>query len=301
MRAQAFRADILMLVTAIIWGAAFVAQKIGMDHIGPFLYSALRFFIGALIIAPFVLRHARQDTSNEPMMSSGLLIGGVAMGIVLSIAINIQQVGLIYTTVTNSGFITGLYVIFVPMFALLIGQKTGLGTWVGAALAVAGMVLLSVNEDYHVALGDWIQLAGAAMWAVHVLVVGIYAGRYNAIRLALVQFVVCALVSLVLAMVYEEIVVDAIISAGPALLYGGVLAVGVGFTLQVVAQKHAIASHAAIILSLEAVFAALTGALILGESLTANGYIGCSLMLAGMLCAQLWTSKEQLELKPALN
>lgn len=301
MRAQTFRADMLMLVTAIIWGAAFVAQKIGMDHIGPFLYSALRFFIGALIIAPLVLRHARQDTSNEPVMSSGLLIGGVAMGIALSIAINIQQVGLIYTTVTNSGFITGLYVIFVPMFAFLIGQKTGLGTWVGAAVAVAGMVLLSVNEDYHVALGDWIQLAGAAMWAVHVLVVGIYAGRYNAIRLAFVQFVVCAVVSLVLAIIYEEIVVDAIISAGPALLYGGVLAVGVGFTLQVVAQKHAIASHAAIILSLEAVFAALTGALILGESLTANGYIGCSLMLAGMLCAQLWPSKEQLELKPALN
>lgn len=291
MRSQALRADILMLITAAIWGAAFVAQRLGMDAIGPFLYTGLRFALGALVLLPllYLLPHGEH---HEPM-NRGLLLGGVLMGLALSLGINLQQVGLLFTSVTNSGFITGLYVIIVPLLGLLLGHRTGMGTWIGALLAVGGMFLLSVGDNFQVARGDWLQLAGAVVWGVHVLLVGFFASRHDPVRLAILQFITCAVISLALALVLEDIRLDAIVSAGPAILYGGVIAVAIGYTLQVVAQKHAIASHAAIILSLEAVFAAIAGALMLSESLHARGYLGCALMFVGMLVAQLWPQRHE--------
>ena len=216
------------------------------------------------------------------------LLGGLAMGLALTLGMNLQQVGLLFTSVTNSGFITGLYVIIVPLLGLVIGHKTGLGIWLGAGLAVVGMFLLSVGDSFQVASGDWLQLAGAFVWALHVLLVGHFASRHDPLQLALIQFAVCGLISLLLALVFEPILLTAIQAALPAILYGGLLGVCVGFTLQVVAQKDAIASHAAVILSMEALFAALFGALLLGEVLSFKGYIGCALMFAGMLLAQLW-------------
>ncbi|MBX9764739.1 MAG: DMT family transporter [Pseudomonadaceae bacterium] len=295
MRSHALRADLLMIITAMIWGSAFVAQRLGMDSIGPFLYSGLRFGLAALILLP-VLRWLETRSSNstraplEPL-NRQLLRGGVLMGLALALGINLQQVGLLFTSVTNSGFITGLYVIIVPLLGLFIGHKTGLGIWLGASLAVVGMFLLSVGDGFVVASGDWLQLAGAFVWGVHVLLVGFFAGRHDPLRLALVQFITCAVISLLLALIFEEIQWQSIIAAGPAILYGGVFGVAIGFTLQVVAQKDAIASHAAIILSLEAVFAAIAGALLLGETLELRGYFGCALMFAGMLLAQLWPKK----------
>ncbi|MEE1892083.1 DMT family transporter [Pseudomonas otitidis] len=291
MRSQALRADILMLITAAIWGAAFVAQRLGMDAIGPFLYTGLRFALGALVLLPLLYLLPRGE-HHEPM-NRGLLLGGVLMGLALSLGINLQQVGLLFTSVTNSGFITGLYVIIVPLLGLLLGHRTGMGTWIGALLAVGGMFLLSVGDNFQVARGDWLQLAGAVVWGVHVLLVGFFASRHDPVRLAILQFITCAVISLALALVLEDIRLDAIVSAGPAILYGGVIAVAIGYTLQVVAQKHAIASHAAIILSLEAVFAAIAGALMLSESLHARGYLGCALMFVGMLVAQLWPQRRE--------
>lgn len=291
MRSQALRADILMLITAAIWGAAFVAQRLGMDAIGPFLYTGLRFALGAVVLLPLLYLLPRGE-HHEPM-NRGLLLGGVLMGLALSLGINLQQVGLLFTSVTNSGFITGLYVIIVPLLGLLLGHRTGMGTWIGALLAVGGMFLLSVGDNFQVARGDWLQLAGAVVWGVHVLLVGFFASRHDPVRLAILQFITCAVISLALALVLEDIRLDAIVSAGPAILYGGVIAVAIGYTLQVVAQKHAIASHAAIILSLEAVFAAIAGALMLSESLHARGYLGCALMFVGMLVAQLWPQRHE--------
>ncbi|MGY4490208.1 DMT family transporter [Pseudomonas sp. TE3610] len=291
MRRQALRADLLMLLTAMIWGSGFIAQTLGMNHIGPFLYSGLRFALGSLCLLPLVIGRRTSQPPREPFMTRGLWIGGVVMGLALTLGINLQQVGLLFTSVTNSGFITGLYVIVVPVLGMLMGHKTGTGTWLGAGLAVAGMFLLSVGDNFQVSSGDWLQLIGAFVWGAHVVLVGIFASRHDPIRLAFLQFATCAVVSLLLALVLEPIGLDAIIAAGPALLYGGIVAVGIGYTLQVVAQKDAIASHAAIILSLEAVFAAIAGAWLLGESLQMRGYVGCALMLAGMLIAQLWPQR----------
>ena len=293
MRSQALRADFLMLITAMIWGTAFVAQRIGMDNIGPFLFTGLRFALGALALLPLVIYQGRTAARHEPFLQRGLILGGLSMGLALTLGINLQQVGLLFTSVTNSGFITGLYVIVVPLLGLAIGHKTGLGTWLGAFLAVAGMALLSIGEDFTVASGDWIQLAGAFVWGVHVLLVSFFVSRHDAIRLAFLQFATCAVVSLLLALIFEDINPASIWLAGPALIYGGLFAVAVGYTLQVVAQKHAIASHAAIILSLEAVFAAIAGALFLEESLTLRSYMGCVLMFIGMLAAQLWPRKPE--------
>ncbi|MFJ3525295.1 DMT family transporter [Pseudomonas sp. NPDC090203] len=292
MQRHALRADLLMLLTAMIWGSGFVAQTAGMDHIGPYLFSGLRFALGSICLLPLILRRPASGPAPEPLMTRGLLQGGIVMGIALALGINLQQVGLLFTSVTNAGFITGLYVIVVPLLGLLLGHKTGMGTWLGCVLAVIGMFLLSVGDNFHVASGDWLQLIGAFVWGGHVILVGLFASRHDPIRLAFLQFATCSVISLILAVIFEPIALDSIIAAGPALLYGGVFAVGVGYTLQVVAQKHAIASHAAIILSLEAVFAAIAGAWFLGEALQLRGYVGCALMLAGMLLAQLWPRKE---------
>jgi len=289
MRTHALRADLLMLLTAIIWGSAFIAQRLGMDTIGPFLYTGLRFALASIALLPIILWLERRIEHREPeSVNPGLLRGGLIMGLALTLGMNLQQVGLLFTSVTNSGFITGLYVIIVPLIGLFLGHKTGLGIWLGAGLAVLGMFLLSVGDSFQVASGDWLQLAGAFVWGVHVLLVGHFASRHDPLQLALIQFSVCAVISLLLAVVFEPIQLPAIMAAVPAILYGGLLGVCVGFTLQVVAQKDAIASHAAIILSLEAVFAAIFGALLLGESLSVKGYFGCALMFAGMLLAQLW-------------
>jgi drug/metabolite transporter (DMT)-like permease len=284
----ALRADLLMLLTAMIWGSSFVAQRLGMEGIGPFLYSGLRFALAVIVLLPVVLLLKRRNAQTSTAISRPLLLSGVLMGTVLALGINLQQVGLLFTSVTNSGFITGLYVIIVPLLSLLTGHKAGPGIWLGALLAVTGMLLLSVGEGFQVASGDWLQLAGAFVWGLHVLIVSLFASRHDALLLAIVQLFTCALLSLLLALLFEDTHSASIGQALPAILYGGVLGVAVGFTLQVVAQKHAIASHAAIILSLEAVFAALFGALLLGESLTLKGYIGCALMFGGMLLAQLW-------------
>jgi len=301
MRSNSLRADLLMLLTAMIWGSVFVAQRLGMDAIGPFLYTGLRFALAVIVLLPIIHWLEKRNRQSAPVakLNRQLLRGGVLMGLALALGINLQQVGLLFTTVTNSGFITGLYVIVVPLLGLFIGHKTGLGIWLGACLAVVGMFLLSVGEGFVVASGDWLQLAGAFVWGVHVLLVGFFASRHDPLRLAVVQFATCALISLALALVLEEIRLEAILAAGPALLYGGILGVAVGFTLQVVAQKDAIASHAAIIFSLEAVFAAIAGAWMLGESLDLKGYFGCALMFAGMLLAQLWPRKLPLAAVPA--
>ncbi len=281
MNRRVWQADALLLFTAMIWGTGFVAQRLGMDAVGPMLFNALRFALGALVLLPFVMR-----PGFVVQLGAGLR-GGIAAGAVLFCGAAFQQVGIIYTSVANAGFITGLYVIFVPLIGLALGHRTPSGTWLGATLAVVGLYFLSVTESFTVVYGDALQLAGALFWAAHVLVLGHYATRINPLQLAFLQFVVCSLISLVAALITEEIDMASIQAASGAILYSGLVAVGVGYTLQVVGQKKAPPAHAAILLSLEAVFAALAGWLILGETLGLRALLGCALMLCGMLVAQL--------------
>ncbi len=293
MERQVLKADWLLLLTALIWGTAFVAQRAGMEHVGPFTFNGVRFALGALVLLPLALR-------SKPLVPSGnegpalqgaprgaSIWGGGLAGVVLFVAAALQQVGLVYTTAGKAGFITGLYVIIVPLMGLFWGFRPGWGGWLGACLAVAGLYLLSVTEDFTLARGDFLELLGAFFWAAHVLILGWLSPRVRRIRLACTQFAVCALLSLIAASAVETIAWSGIRAAAVPILYGGLLSVGVAYTLQVVAQRHAPPVHAAVILSLEAVFAALAGWLILGEVLGLRGIVGCGLMLSGMLAAQL--------------
>jgi len=282
------KSDAVLMLTAVIWGFAFVAQRVGMDYVGPFTFNGIRFALGTVVLIPFILRNnaSRHSRSDGGFKYPGW--GGALAGAALFTGASLQQVGLVYTTAGNAGFITGLYVVIVPMLGLFFRQRTHFGTWLGALLAASGLYLLSVGEGFSVAFGDFLELLGAFFWAGHVLIIGWLSPRMNAFKLAFVQFAACSILSLFAAALFEVVDVSAIIGAAVPIVYGGALSVGVAYTLQVVAQKHAHPAHAAILLSLEAVVAAVGGWLLLGEIFTPRGYVGCGLMLTGMLLSQLW-------------
>jgi drug/metabolite transporter (DMT)-like permease len=211
---------------------------------------------------------------------------GLVCGSVLFAAASLQQVGIVYTTAGKAGFITGLYVVLVPLSGLLWRQKAGWSRWVGAGLALAGLYLLSVTRGLTIARGDFLVLLSALFWTAHVQLIGWFSPKTDSLVLASIQFAVCALFSLVVALATETVVLEGILRAAVPILYGGLCSVGIAYTLQVVIQKTAHPAHAAIILSLEGAFAVLGGWLILGEVLSLRGLIGCALMLSGMIVSQ---------------
>lgn len=283
------RANLLLLLTALIWGAAFVAQRMGMDHMGPLTFNGVRFALGTLALLPLIGHMETRRTMPAASMQT-LIRGGLLMGGALFLGAWLQQFGLCFTTAGKAGFITGLYVVFVPLIGVFLGHRYGLGTWGGAGLAIAGMYLLSVHETFSIGKGDALVLLSAVFWGVHVILVGALTrglAAVDAIRLAAVQFAVCSLLSLFGAALFEEISLAGLWAGIIPILYGGLMSVGVAYTLQVVAQRDARPAPAAIILSLEAVFAVLTGWIMLGETLTTQAMLGCLLMLGGMTWSQV--------------
>ncbi len=289
--------DLLLLLVALIWGMGFVAQRVGMEHLGPYAFNGIRFLLGGLCLLPIVLR--RQKVANPGNRQIPLLYAGGAAGVVLFAGATLQQVGIQFTTAGKAGFITGLYVVIVPIIGLFFRQKTSAGTWFGAVLATTGMYLLSVRGLMTVDPGDLLVLIGAVFWALHVLLLGYLSPRTVPVRLAMVQFFVCGLLSLLVAFFIETITLSAIRQAAVPIFYGGVISVGAGYTLQVVVQRKAHPAHAAILLSLESAFAALGGWWLLNEYLTLRGMVGCGLMLAGMLISQLWPTAKTTDRNPS--
>jgi len=277
----------LLLLTAAIWGFAFVAQRVGMNYVGPFTFNGVRFALGSLTLLPFlIVTERRQPRSN--LSRKTMILGCGITGGVLFMGASLQQVGLIYTTAGKAGFITGLYVVMVPIFGLVLRQHTDVGTWIGAVLAAMGLYFLSVTEQFTIQYGDLLVLIGAFFWTVHVLIIGWLSPRMNPVKIAFIQFVICSVLSLIVALFTEVIVMTKIYQAAIPIIYGGAFSVGIAYTLQVVAQKNANPAHAAIILSMETVFAAMGGWIILNEILSPREISGCVLMLAGMLLSQLW-------------
>lgn len=280
--------DAILLMVALIWGFGFVAQRVGMDHVGPYTFNGLRFLLGGCCLIPLVLRR-----TGQPVITGKKQINvwkaGLLAGLFLFAGATLQQVGLQYTTAGKAGFITGLYVVFVPMIGLFFGQRTNTGTWVGAMFAVIGLYLLSIHGGVSIAFGDLLEVFGAVFWACHVLVLGYLSPRTSPVKLAMVQFFVCGFLSLGVALATETISLAGISGAAIPIFYGGVISVGAGYTLQVVVQRTAHPAHAAILLSLESPFAALGGWLLLNEYLSGRGFLGCALMLFGMLISQLWS------------
>jgi drug/metabolite transporter (DMT)-like permease len=258
-----------------------------MNYIGPLTFNGVRFALGAIVLLPLACRINMKPKASsnlpQPMAITQLFWGGGLAGLVLFVAATLQQVGLVYTTAGKAGFITGLYVIIVPLMGLFLGHRTGWGGWMGACLATVGLYLLSVTEYLTFAPGDLWELFGAFFWAVHVLILGWLSPRMDQIKLAFTQYAVCAFLSLLFAVFSETITFNGLQQASVPILYGGILSVGLAYTLQVVAQRDAPPIHASVILSMEAVFAALAGWLVLDEIMSFRNLIGCVLIFTGIL------------------
>jgi len=281
-RRERLRAELLLLLVALLWGSAFVAQRLGMEQVGPFAFNTARFAVGALTLIPVLgWRRLRAIRRAE-------LGGGAILGLLLFAAASFQQIGLIWTTAGKAGFITGLYVVIVPLLLAVTWQEwAGWMSWLCAGLATVGLFLLSAQVNFRLAPGDGWVLGSAVIWALHVIGIGRIAPGRDPLRLALVQFAICSLLSFPSGLLLEPGTWPGLLLAAPAVLYAGVVSIGLGYTGQVVAQRHTKPTHAAIILSLESVFAALFGWLMLEETLSPQQLAGCALMLAGMLLAQL--------------
>lgn len=271
------KADLQLLLAAAIWGFAFVAQRHGMKYVTPFFFNAVRFLLAAVVIFPLI----KEKFTKEEILT------GLQLGVILFTAANLQQVGIVHTTAGKAGFITGMYIVFVPIIGSLGGENSSFRTWLGVASAVIGLYFMSIKKDFTIETGDSLVLMCAFVFAVHVRMVGKFSRMYSAIKLAFLQYLTVGLLSVPVWIVHEQASVSGWEHSIIAILYGGVLSAGIAYTLQIHAQRHAPAADCAIILSLEGAFAGIGGFLILGESFSLKMLAGASLMLTGAVLAAL--------------
>jgi len=283
-------AIIMLWVTSAIWGFAFVAQRAGMEFIGPFTFNGIRFLLGSISLLPllFWMKYKQKRPATK---QTNIIKGGLSAGLILFIGASLQQAGMVYTEAGKAGFITGFYVILVPLIGIFIGQHITKLLWMGAFIALAGLYLLTIHGPFVLQKGDLLILLSALFWALHVQLINKLVDTHSALPLSAFQFAVCGILSLAAASIFETINLDTILLAFWPLLYGGLMSVGIAYTLQVVAQQHVHPAYASIILSFETVFAVLGGWLLLGEMLSLRNLAGCLLMLAGIVIVQVWGSK----------
>ena len=276
------RYEALLFITAAIWGTGFVAQRLGMQNLGPLAYNAARFAVGSMALVPLLFLRRVPFSMFAASIKPGVLAGSV-----LAIAAGFQQAGLQYTSAGKAGFITGLYVVLVPIAAIFVGKKTSIHVWTGAALALAGLYVLSVSGTMELNRGDVLVFVSTFFWTSHIMVLDRWASKVDPVSLACVQFGVASAFFWIGTIVFESPAFnDFVVSALP-IAYGGLFSIGIAYTLQAVGQSKAHPSRAAIIMSLESPFAAIAGFLILGERLGLRELAGCALMLGGMILAQL--------------
>ena len=289
MKNKKLAGSLLLLLTALIWGCAFVSQRIGMSYVQPFTFNSIRTFIGGLFLIPFIPVFCR----NKPMLPPKgqerkvLLTGGLVCGLLLCLATNLQQVGLQYTTAGKGGFITSLYIVLVPCLGLFIGQRIGKALWAAVVLAVMGLYLLCMGERLVLERGDFYILLCALTFAFHILAVGYYATRTDGIKLSCLQFLISGAVGMVLMFIFETPRVNDILACTLPILYAGIFSCGLAYTFQIIGQKHVDPTVASLLMSFESVFAALSGAVILGEHLSLKELSGCILMFCAVILAQL--------------
>jgi drug/metabolite transporter (DMT)-like permease len=280
------QANFILVVTAAIWGAAFVSQNLAMAHMGPYWFVAIRFLIGFLVVLPFAIRENRRAETplNRRDLGAFAVIGIALLGGAVS-----QQIGMLTTSVTNASFLTGLYVVIVPVLSvILLRRMPHWIIWPAAAMALAGIFYLSGGELSRLVVGDFWMILCALCFGVQVLLVGMFVGGSNRpLGLSATQFLVAGLGALSIAILAEPITWDGLLAAGPHILYAGVVSSGIAYTLQVVGQRWTTAPQAAIFLASESLFGALFGALLLGERISLVGYAGCALIFAAMILVEI--------------
>ncbi len=294
--------EVLLLTAAIIWGSGFVAQRKAMDGMQPFAFIALRFFMGCLVLLPaLIAKGSSGELASVPRQSLEVfirkqLLPGVIMGSLMFAGTSMQQLGIMTTTASKAGFLTSLYLVLVPIIGLFLGKKSNVWVWMGMVLALTGVYFLSVDQEFSIQSGDIFMIIGALFWAIQILALDHFGSKMDSLELAFGQFLVTAILGLIVSLLIESGPMVPGIDAWVPLLYSGVIAVGIGFTLQVFGQNKVDPALAALIMSLEAVFALLGGMLLLGERLSGREWFGCVLMLSGVILVQLRGQQQKVDL-----
>lgn len=281
------------MLAALIWGSAFIFQKMGMDYIGPFLFGFFRFTLGALALLPVIWisgkvndrKQKKEETTS--FRDKTLLAGALLCGLANFIAGSLQQVGIVYTTAGKAGFITSMDIVIVPILLIFLKKKVAPATWLGVAIACFGLYLLCITEGFTIQLGDGLVMGCAVAYSFQILLIDHYSERVDPVKLSCLQFLWAGILSGAVALFAETIDPQAIIDCAVPIIYVAILEVSVAFTLQVVGQKYTPPAIAAIIMSLEALFSAVCGALFLGETLSTKETLGCGLMLLAFIVAQI--------------
>lgn len=304
MEKKSFKNPILLTITAAIWGFAFVAQSVGMKYVEPFTFNCVRNLIGAAVLVPVILILGRSEKTEEKEKAAGgssgkekfmTLRGGICCGMLLFISSGAQQIGMQYTTVGKAGFITAIYIILVPVLGLFFKKKCGILVWFSVILAMAGFYFLTMMGESSFTKGDAYVLVCAFMFSGHILCVDYFAPKANGIKMACTQFLICGILSGIVMFIRETPALANICRAWGPILYAGVLSCGVGYTLQIIGQKNFNPTIAALIMSLESVFSVLAGFMILHQALSVYEVIGCILIFAGIVLAQIpkeWYSQK---------
>ena len=288
MKKKQLQSSLLLLLTAMIWGTAFVAQSVAMDYIEPFTFNAIRFLLGGVVLLPLIALRSRRERGTETGDKKLLWKGGILCGIVLCIASAFQQLGIQGTTVGKTGFITALYIVLVPVFGVFLHKKAGIRLWISVLVAIFGLYLLCMNaEHFSINHYDVILLLCAASFAVQILCVDHFSPKVDPVKLSCIQFLVCSLLSFLMMVLTEHPSMAAVMTAWQPILYAGILSCGVAYTLQVVAQTSLNPVIASLIMSLESVISAIAGWLVLGQHLSGREIAGCVVMFAAIILAQL--------------
>ena len=290
MKTGQMRNSLLLLLTAFIWGAAFVAQSVGGEAVGCFTFNGVRSLIGALVLLPVIwlMDAKKKEELEQKEDQKTLIIGGICCGVMLCIASNFQQFGISFTTVGKAGFITAMYILIVPILGLFMKKKAGFKVWLGVVLAMMGLYLLCMtSESFSLSKGDFLVLICAGFFSLHILIIDYFSPKVDGVRMSCIQFLVCGIISMIMAFIFETPDVSAILSGWLPILYAGVLSCGVAYTLQIVGQKNMDPTVASLILSLESVFSVLAGWLILDQTLSLRELFGCVLMFLAIILAQL--------------
>ena len=303
MKKQQIRNSFILLLTALIWGVAFVAQRVGMDYVEPFTFNSVRSIIGGLFLIPciFVLNKINPEREAEYKAMSPeekkanrkkLLAGGIWCGVVICVASNLQQFGIAYTSVGKAGFITALYIVIVPILGLFFKKKCPPTVWLGVILAVCGLYFLCITEGFSVQLGDFLVFLCALAFSAHIMVIDHYTQLVDGVKMSCIQFLVCGVLSGICMFIFENPSISSILAAWQPVLYAGIMSCGVAYTLQIVGQKGMNPTVASLILSLESVISALAGLVLLNQKLSAREIAGCVFMFAAIILAQLPGSRK---------
>lgn len=291
--------SLLLLLAAVIWGIAFVAQSVGMDYVGGFTFNAVRSLIGSAVLVPLILIPGQNNSDNSETSEAAasttsgiqkrkdLIIGGISCGICLCLASNFQQFGIKYTTVGKAGFITACYIVLVPIIGLFLGKKCSKFIWAAVAMALIGLYLLCITDGFSIGKGDLLVLVCAFLFSIHILVIDHFSPKADGVKLSCIQFLTCGILSAIPALILEHPQIPSILAAWQPILYAGVMSCGVAYTLQIIGQKNMNPTVASLILSMESCISVLAGWIILGQQLSAKEILGCVIMFAAIILAQL--------------